>query len=780
MAIFSLKEKVSDSDEIPESIYGSVVRSLYADSLTMIVGILSVVSATLVVYWKVGDPLQILFAGLFTLFGISRILLTRAFESSIDENITRDDYELWNFRYFIAGTTYYGLLGAWFMFIMIRIDDAFAQLISLAICMSMMIGTVGRNFASERLVSSQVIACCICITTGLSFHGELYHVILAIFIIPFFVAIRSMSKRLRLMLFNSVEVAEENKAIAEHFNIALANVRHGIAMLDNDGKTLVINDRFEHLARIGEWDVADTKEDLFQATERPETVHNRLRKKILDCWASNSSSRFNISNEDGQSLEVDYNSIHSGGVVVLADISERVRAENSIRKLADFDSLTNLPNRRFFVEEVERLLDQSGQLQTCSMFFIDLDKFKEINDTLGHRTGDALLKVVAGRLSMLLDNAGMICRFGGDEFVIVIPGMNDPVHCSMFARSLIRETQEPILIDRHTLQIGASIGIAIAPYHGKTADDLLQSTDSALYQAKANGRQTYAFYTDELGESLKYRRKLEVDLGKAIDAETIEVYYQPLVNLKTGRINTCEALLRWDHPEYGRISPEVYVKIAEEVGSINQLGEYVMRKAMTAASQWPDHVRVAVNVSSVQFRRGDVAKAIDLLLAETGLSADRFEVEVTESVMLEDMANARVALQRISDLGVRLSLDDFGTGFSNLSYLHTLPFDKVKIDRSFIEDGLGNSRSLTLLQGVVELIKRLNLSVVLEGIENDDQMEILSRDVKVDEVQGFFFSKPLSASKINSLLNFGHVSLKSEAKGPVSEPQLEDLKFVGL
>ncbi|MEM9279128.1 MAG: EAL domain-containing protein, partial [Pseudomonadota bacterium] len=424
-----------------------------------------------------------------------------------------------------------------------------------------------------------------------------------------------------------------------------------------------------------------------------------------------------------------------------------------------------LPNRRFFISEINRTLIKNGQLQPCSMFFIDLDKFKEVNDTLGHAVGDKLLKVIAGRLNVILKSRDLICRFGGDEFVVVVPGMADINKCSQIAEVMIQQLNRPVEVDHHSITIGASIGISCAPNDGKTAEDLLQHTDVALYDAKARGRGTYTFYSEELGDTIKLRRELEIDLKRALEEETLEVHFQPLVNLKTCGINTCEALVRWNHPSYGDVSPESFIKIAEESGFIEKLGEYVLRNAMLQCASWPKNVRVAVNVSSVQFVRSDVFSTISRLLDEIGLEPHRLEVEVTETVMLKSFDDAIFTLNQLSDLGVKISLDDFGTGFSSLSYLHQLPLDKVKIDRSFIKNGIADSRSYMLLKGVVELTKSLGLNVVLEGIETEEQLSQISRTIKIDEVQGFLFSRPLPAHDIRTLLGKAQDQLPGAAEG---------------
>ncbi len=751
MNLFSRIVSANDVNEMPDHIYCSVVRSLYAEARTLFVGILCVVAAPLVLFWKEGDPVQLIFCALFMFFGMARMLLANSFEQEVTEETSVAEYRKWETRYLLSGSAYFGIMGLWFMAGMIRSDDPFVHMLSLVLCLCFMIGIVGRNFGSEKVVIYQVLLISVLIITGVLFQGGIYNYLLAAFLVPFFVAIKQMASRLKQLLVDSVISSEMSRTIAERFNIALDNVMHGIAMFGKDGRMVVCNDRFLQLANLNGWKPTVNGDSLFDL-ERGDG-QGQLAWKLKDKLAENTSSRFRINTPDHRTIEIDFNIMDGGGVAVLTDITEQMESEKVIRDLANFDPLTNLPNRRYFLDEVNRLLGQEGRLEPCAMFFVDLDKFKEVNDTLGHSAGDQLLSAAAERLNLLVDSSGLICRFGGDEFVIVMPGMSDPIECSKFAAMIIRDMQMPIKVDAHELTIGASVGIALAPRDADTVDGLLQNTDSALYNAKAKGRGDYSFYTDELGDTIRMRRQLEADLRTAIRDETIDVFFQPLINLKRGRINTCEALARWVHPEHGQISPEKFVKIAEEAGSINVLGDYVLRKAMEACLKWPEHVCVAVNVSSVQFQTSDVFETITGLLSELNFPANRLDIEVTESIMLENVGEATSTLQKLSKMGVRISLDDFGTGFSSLSYLHALPFDKVKIDRSFIENGLANDRSLTLLKGVVDLIKRLGLSVVLEGIETEKQMEVLSRSVDVNEVQGYLFSRPVPERDIMTLLN---------------------------
>ena len=753
---------VTKSEHLPDSVYASVVRSLYADPATLLVGILSLTLAPIVLYWKIGDNVQLGLSVLFLVFGLYRLYLSKMFFEAVSESTERKEFEVWETRNILISAVYVTLMGIWFICSMTRTDDPFAGILSVSTSLCYMIGIIGRNFGSARLVLAQVLIACVFFGVGLAmsggYYGGYYNALLAAFLVPFFMAVKIMSARLRNMLLSATMNAEENRIIAMQFDTALENVSHGVAMFDRDGVITVANDRFIELTDLRSSDAkGQNLKDL-------NISGDDFTEQILNSLGQQASHKFTFSLKGDRTIEADYNAMDGGGVVVLSDITERVISERAIRNLANFDPLTKLPNRRCFMAEIQRRLVNNGELRPCTMLFLDLDKFKEVNDALGHGIGDKLLKAAADRIQRILRPVDMVCRFGGDEFLIILPEEMDMRDCSRFCEDLIFEISKPFYIDNHDINISASIGISMAPRDGVEPDILLQRADVTLYHVKANSRGTFAYYSKDLGEAIQLKRELEKDLKEAIKLEELTVHFQPLINVSESRISTCEALVRWEHHTYGRIPPDRFVRIAEEANLIHELGEFVLRISMQECQKWPQDVSVAVNVSSIQFHRYDIYKTISDLLKETGLAAERLQIEVTESVMLDDVEEAAHTLSRISALGVKISLDDFGTGFSNLSYLHKLPFDKIKIDRSFIRDGITETRSFTLLKGVVSLIKSLGLEVVLEGIEEEDQMRQLVRYLDIDEVQGYLFSPPIPMYQITKLMTQGDESEVSTPK----------------
>jgi predicted signal transduction protein with EAL and GGDEF domain len=362
------------------------------------------------------------------------------------------------------------------------------------------------------------------------------------------------------------------------------------------------------------------------------------------------------------------------------------------------------------------------------------------------------LRKVAERLRSIVRATDIIARLGGDEFVILQLPLNSPEDASNLARRIVGELSRPYEVDDNELVIGASIGIALSPKDGTQADILLKSADLALYRAKSDGRSGWRFFEPEMDARVKARRKLELDLRSALTNDAFELHYQPIIDLKTERICACEALLRWPHPERGMISPAEFIPVAEEMGLIVEIGNYVLRKACMEAMTWPNDVCVAVNLSPIQFRRGNVVRAVWQALTSSGLAASRLQVEITESVLIQDTEATCATLARLRDLGVIISLDDFGTGYSSLSYLNTFPFNKLKIDRSFVLGIETSDRSRALLSGVARLSAELGLTVVVEGIETDDQLRLIRRDPHINEAQGFLFCRPTPARQIRDLL----------------------------
>ncbi|MFQ3455546.1 EAL domain-containing protein, partial [Bradyrhizobium sp. UFLA01-814] len=553
---------------------------------------------------------------------------------------------------------------------------------------------------------------------------------------------------------------EREAALAGQFDTALNNMPHGLCMFSADGRVAVMNHRFIEMMQLSDDFVqrGASATDICNACVLSGSISAAAAQQIL--YEIESSQRGDIVTSDpdptkNRSLDWTFQPMAGGGTVVLVeDITERKDAEARISHLARYDELTALPNRVNFRDEIGRLLAMQHGDHRSALLFVDLDQFKQVNDTLGHPCGDQLLCAVAERLREMLRPEDFVARFGGDEFVVFQQNIHSHEDAAALARRIVDRLSERYKIDNHLVEIGASVGIAMtAP--GVGADTLLKNADMALYRAKADGRGTFCFFRDEMAQTVEARRILELDLRKALANEEFELFYQPLINLKSGKVSTCEALLRWNHPARGTVSPVDIIPVAEDMGLIVDLGRWILRKACMECMKWPEAVSVAVNFSPQQFHQRDVLSEVRYALEVSGLPAHRLEIEITESSLLHNTELTHDVLSQLRSLGVRISLDDFGTGYSSLSYLHNFPLQKVKIDRSFLE-GIDSDRPLTLLRGVARLSADLGMSVVVEGIETNEQLELISADGAVTEAQGYLFSRPVPSVRIRQLLNASH------------------------
>ncbi|HKU06152.1 MAG TPA: EAL domain-containing protein [Bradyrhizobium sp.] len=439
-------------------------------------------------------------------------------------------------------------------------------------------------------------------------------------------------------------------------------------------------------------------------------------------------------------------------LLALMDITERKRAEARLAYMAQRDGLTGLPNRTLLRQQMDdMLLHTRRSSEKLAVLVLGLDNFKAVNDTLGHGVGDMLLRAVAKRLRFALREEDAVARLNSDEFAILQSGVARPEDATLLARRLLEVIADPFLLEDHSVVIGASIGIAISPGDGEDADRLLKNADLALSRAKNDFRGTFSFFEAEMDARAQSRRKVELDLRNALQNDLLQPYYQPLVDLATGRITGFEALVRWPDPERGMISPGEFIPVAEETGLINAVGGLMLRRACADAAQWPDDVRVAVNLSPLQFRIGNLLSMVMNTLKQSGLAARRLELEITETLLLEKSSQVLATLHALRALGVRISMDDFGTGYSSLSYLRSFPFDKIKVDRAFVREVDANRDAQAIIRSIVSLGKGLGVTITAEGVETEAELSCL-RAEGCHEGQGFLFSRARPHAEIMALL----------------------------
>jgi diguanylate cyclase (GGDEF)-like protein len=756
-----LANQNGESDQkMSPSIYAALIDSLFTDPGPMFAGALCAAVAALMTALKTGNPWLWPCVALLIVTGALRALDTRQYQR-LRGSLSPDDVARWEVRYQFGAMLYAAALGLWCLVTLTGSDDAVAHMIATSVTLCYIAAGGGRTYGRPWIFHLQMLLACGPLTAALALYGSPYYIGMALLNVLFFLALKHISTSLQKIFVRALIAREREAALASQFDTALNNMPHGLSMFRADGRLAVMNHRFSEMMNLSDDFVqrGANVSDICTACVVTGAISATSAKLILREVENSQASEIITTDPDfskNRSLCWTFQPMVGGGTVVLVeDITERKDAEARISHLARYDELTELPNRVNFRDEIGRLLAiQQGAERLSALLFVDLDQFKQVNDTLGHPCGDQLLCAVADRLREMLRPEDFVARFGGDEFVVFQQNIHSHEDAAGLARRIVDRLSERYKIDNHLVEIGASVGIAMTSA-GVSADTLLKNADMALYRAKADGRGTFCFFRDEMAQTVEARRILELDLRKALANEEFELFYQPLVNLKSGKIATCEALLRWNHPVRGTVSPIDIIPVAEDMGLIVDLGRWILRKACMECMKWPEAVSVAVNFSPQQFHQRDVLSEVRYALEVSGLSADRLEIEITESSLLRNTQLTHDVLSQLHSLGVRISLDDFGTGYSSLSYLHNFPLQKVKIDRSFLE-GIDTDRPLTLLRGVARLSADLGMSVVVEGVETNEQLELISADGAVTEAQGYLFSRPVPAVRVRQLLNASH------------------------
>jgi diguanylate cyclase (GGDEF)-like protein len=540
-------------------------------------------------------------------------------------------------------------------------------------------------------------------------------------------------------------------------DLALNNMSQGLCLFDREGRLQLHNRRFHEVTGIPSnriWDGLPYR-DLLAASAAaglvPASVVEISDELLTAAIAGGAPSRLETGVPNGRSVMISRQPLPEGGwVATYEDTTEIRRSEERIVYLARHDPLTGLPNRRLFRERLDQALARVARGECFAVLCLDLDHFKNVNDTFGHDVGDSLLRMVAERLQSCVREVDIVARLGGDEFAILQEDITAPGSASLLAERIVEVIRGTYEIGGHKVITSASIGIAMAPATAASADALLKNADVALYFAK-QGRGCFTFFEPGMGEHLQQRRVLEMELQGAVARQEFELHYQPLVAIDSGRVMALEALVRWHHPVRGLTAPDDFIRLAEETGLIVPLGEWILTTACREAVTWPDDIKVAVNLSPVQFKGNQPYEMVAQALHDSHLPAWRLELEITESVLMNDNEQTLAMLHRLRGLGVAVSMDDFGTGYSSLSYLQKFPFDKIKIDRSFVGDIARKQGTLEIVRAITGLSRGLGMTTVAEGVETQEQLERLRMEGCV-EVQGFLFSKPVAGPDVAAML----------------------------
>ncbi|SPU65062.1 diguanylate cyclase [Brucella melitensis] len=747
----------SRKPEIPADVRLSFLRALYGNRTTLWFGLLAHVVACVVIYVKTADWHFLGFAGIFTFVAFGRLYDMHKFDQAKLTAISHDDLDKWEAHYLIGASLVCATLGMLCFFSSYVLRDAFAELASLTVLLASVVSIVGRNYASAKAVILMSVCTLMPVLAGLILAGTPFHIIIGLLLIPYFLSNIQMANGLREFLFAAVMGKRRLSIVAGRFDAALNNMPQGLLMFDGEQRIAVINNKAKAMMRIAEHTKLHgrklevllrycVKQGLF-----PHNDLTNIRLRMEDILMGRKARDiFQLS--DRRYIEcIGNQTVSSGAVMMFEDVTQRVESEARIQHMARFDGLTGLPNRNYFETMMRSLRPHQDQNSKVALIVIDINHFKHVNDTLGHHTGDVLLRLFAERLNSLDPQRYVASRFGGDEFVIFVFNLHDSSEVNGMMEHIISAVKGVYDLDGAQVDIDISAGVAIEDIDKCDVGNMHIKADLALYEAKGEENRQWAAFVGAMDTKYRSRQKLKADLRQAVAQREIHVAYQPIVSAQSLRIVACEALVRWNHAELGLVPPAEFIPLAEEIGLISEITRFMLEQACMDCLSWGDKIVVSVNLSAIDLKNNDIARDIAYALEKSGLPAHRLEVEVTESAIIADRNKTSLVLQRLKNAGINIALDDFGTGYSSLSYLNTLPLTKVKVDRSFVRDITSDRRSLMLLRGVTQLSHELGLGVTVEGVETEEQLALIRVAAGADLVQGYLFGMPLPTEEISVL-----------------------------
>ncbi|TDW27811.1 diguanylate cyclase/phosphodiesterase [Rhizobium azibense] len=563
------------------------------------------------------------------------------------------------------------------------------------------------------------------------------------------------AKRLMALVIETYRSHGRNHAL---FALVLDNLPLGLSVFDSAQRLILCNDRFRQLFGFS----ADQAVPGISVRALSIRIPGKERKMVRSACRSKEASamppglgkirRREWLMDDGRVIFSVVTVLPDGSnIAIHSDITEERKAAERIAHLAHHDPLTGLPNRIRFREQVDAALSERAPNEQIALVHLNLDRFKSINDTMGVSTGDTILRQVAERIRASASSENMLARLGSDEFAVLQRGRQQPRNVTALAAQIRSELSKPFFRGDKQIELSVSMGIALAPEDGAETDILLRNAGVALSRAKADGRKHERFFTSEMASRIQARHALEADLRLALHSDEFELHYQPLYDLRQQRICGFEALVRWNHPTRGRVPPMEFIPLAEEVGLVVDIGRWVLRKACREAACWPEGIKIAVNVSAIQFTSSNLLADVDEAIAEAAISPARLELEITESVLMENLDDTLPILHALKERGIRISMDDFGTGYSSLSYLSSFPFDKIKIDKSFVCGIAENKEAYAIMHAIILLGDALGMRVTVEGVETAEQKSLLESE-ECDEIQGYYISPPAPAADVARLL----------------------------
>ena len=743
---------------MPAIDYVSIMRSVYGDRRAMLAGaISSAIIGGLSAYKSQSLPLA-LCAIAFILIGTIRYIDMRSFWRAGIGNDDAAAAEHWENRAVVIGGILAAVYGTWCYIAMAVVVDPFASLASASISIAVMVGIVARNFGLDRLVTIQMIAVIVPLSLGYAAHGDLYHLVLAALLGMMLVSFRKLAADIRSILLSAVHGRVEASRLASELDMSISILEHGLCMLDENGRIAVINKRAARLfGQVGLGELSQQRFDtVIDRLAAAAPLSREAISQLSQMVTGKSTGKVLMHLPPGFYYEITVSTRNQRVVLLFEDISERIASEERITYLARHDTLTGLPNRSYFGDLTEADLTarqtEPEPARRVALMLVDIDDFKHVNDSFGHLIGDTLLAQVARRLRDCAPADAVLARLGGDEFIVYCRDLDSDAQAEALANTIVESFEQPFVFEGVTLPVSVSVGLVTSALNTDALDDLMTKADLALYAAKADGKSRTQIFHGQMDIDYHYRQRLKTDLALAVRDGRLSLAFQPLVDINNRKVVSCEALARWEHPELGAIPPAVFIPLAEEMGLISDITAWVIEQAAAQCVLWPGEISVAVNVSARDFRGADLETLVLGALNRSGLVPSRFEIEVTETAVIEQREIAQRVLQRLADQGIAIALDDFGTGYSSLSYLNALPFTKLKIDRSFVADITTNPRALRLLANVARLGRDLDLTVIAEGVETEEQLNVILGHTQVQQVQGYFFSRPLPQRDIGELI----------------------------
>lgn len=745
--------KAIETEAVKE--YVAFIKTLYESRKTLTAGVFGHTLCLVAVYWSTLDIVYLASVLLLATVWALRSFDMERFDRVNLEGMTREQASRWERRYIIGSSSAsltLGLTGAYSLYMH---ESAAAMVVAVGLSMTTLVAVVGRNFGSKANIDIITASACGPIAVGMVLSGDIYLSIIGCAFVPMFFSTREMAETVRSMLREAYRSSHRFRNLAEEFDAALNNMPHGLLMLDADGRVRVANSKAAKLLGFADADSLaghtlsamirfGTSRSLI-STPNGEAMKEQFRRLI---GGLSSSEMLDI--KDGQIFEVSARSRGEGRGIVLnfEEVTERVLAARKVERLAQFDSLSGLANRMHMQELVTKAVrDMHGDLSIVFSVF-DIDRFKQINDTMSHQTGDRVIEMVGERLQRISDRRAICARLGGDEFVLAVPGVHRGENVEALLDKLYAQITGVYMIKGRKLDIMVSGGAIVYSKEAFDLDEALTKADLALYRSKKIEVTSWTLFEKSMDDDFRENQKLKKALKEALEAGSLSVVYQPMLAADGLTISSCEALSRWTDPELGAIPPSRFIPLAEEMGVIGEVTKQVLTKACRDCMSWPDWMTVSVNLSAIDLANPEIVSVIHAALRSSGLPARRLQIEITESILVADADKSATIMAALRQIGVKTALDDFGTGYSSLSYLRKLPLDKIKIDRSFVEgiDQDGNERQF--LRAMTRLGKDLGFEIVVEGIETESQLHALREIGGVDLVQGYVFGKPMACNSI--------------------------------